>query len=175
MSGHSSSMGHQLRYYLSLNDLLALEENLLALEPTALLHEKSVGPEPRVLKSSNLIEDGNRWHHFYLVRQSDIAGVSTIHVPSQNNWHIDELRSPVIEFNHCVHENNILRPGRLYYISDYYDKSGRLVRKAPDFRRWAKKVLSEAQNTLSYDRPLKAHLGREAASMRENGLLLATF
>lgn len=144
-------MGHQIRFYLSENDKSRFEELLLS-EDAVILHNRSPGPAPRILKSLDLIENGQRWYFFNLARVQDLDAIKIKEVPTQGYWVIEDLPSPVIEFSRCVVAEDAIKQGRLYYTDSDYDRSGLLVTKSPEFREWAKKILSKARRSLKFDK-----------------------
>lgn len=160
-------MGHQINFYLSPRDMLELEKELLSLEETLILHDRSRGPYPRIVDSTDLVEDGDRQHFFNFVRTADLDSVVMKEVKTQGYWNIDDLRSPVIEFTRSNFNGELIRRGRLYYIDVYYDDSGKLVGKTPGFDVWAKKVLSKARRSMEFDKELLAYVGDEANEMRK--------
>jgi hypothetical protein len=142
-------MGKQVNFYLIPDEIAQLEEKLRALkEPFVIIHNRSSNSEPRILSNLNFIEDDHRWLFYYLVRKDDYASILMRNVPEQNYWVIDNLRSPVIEFNSCFYDGSILRRGRLYYIESYYGIDDELVAKPEPFRKWAKSVLSLTKKNL---------------------------
>lgn len=168
-------MGHQINFYLSPKDVLELEKRLLSVEKTLILHSRSRGPYPRIVDSTDLVEDGHQQNFFNLVRIADLDSVVTKEIKNQGYWSIDELRSPVIEFTRSNFDGALIRRGRLYYIDVYYDDSGKLVGKTLGFDVWAKKVLSKARRSLEYDKELLAYIGAEANEMRKNSIKFAQF
>lgn len=168
-------MGHQVRFYLSSSDMIKLEKELMSLEPTIILHRRSRGPFPRVVDSTDLVEDGQRQYFFYFVRTIDLDSVVTKEVKTQGYWVIVENFSPVVEVICSGFDGELLRPGRLYYNDAYYNEAGKAVGKTPGFDVWAKKVLSRARRLLKYDKELFAYVGAEANEMRKNGIKFAPF
>ncbi len=99
--------------------------------------------------STTAVEEGGQpWLFFYLVRPEELPDVVTRHVPAQNYWTIDVIRSPVIELNRSFFDGQILRRGRLYYTDSFYDEHDALAYKSEPFRAWAKSVVARVKRTL---------------------------
>lgn len=145
-------MGHQVNFYLDPVDTASLEQALRTLGPLHVLHSRSPGPQPKILDSVTLEENGKPWLFFCLVRPEDMAAVVTAPVPAQGYWTIDELRSPVVELTRCFFDGATLRRGRLYYVDGYYNANGVWEEKSEAFRTWAKRALSRVRRLLKrYD------------------------
>lgn len=168
-------MGYQIRFYLSDSDTARLEELLLLPEPVAILVDRTPGPSPRILESTDLLKKGHRWYFFYLARKAELDSLRMKEVPTQGYWVVEEMLSPVIEFSRCVVTDDVIKEGRLYYTDSDYDRSGNLIVKSPEFREWAKKLLSAVRRSLKYDKELFAYVGKEAAEMRKAGVEFRQF
>ncbi len=57
----------------------------------------------------------------YLVRREDIEKVRLREIPAQGCWAVDEVRSPVVEFDGGFSDNDKILRGRLYFTAGYYD------------------------------------------------------
>ena len=68
----------------------------------------------------------------YLVRRGDLAKVHTSPVVSRNEWSIDVVRSPGVEFMACFFDGTVLRRGRVYAVTTYYDETNALRSKEPE-------------------------------------------
>lgn len=139
--------------------MMELEKHIMSLEPTMTLHYRSRGPYPRVVDSTDLVENGERQYSFYFVRAKDLDSVITEEIKTQGYWSIDQMFSPVVEYLRSGFDGKMIRPGRLYYNDSYYDESGKLVGKTPGFDIWAKKLLSTARILFKYDKKLFAYVG----------------
>lgn len=168
-------MGHQIRFYLSDNDTAKLEELWPSPEPVTILVDRTPGPSPGILESTDLIKDGHRWYFFYLMRRSDLSSLRMKEIPTQGYWVIEDTLSPVIEFSRCVVTDDVIKEGRLYYTDSDYDRSGVLRIKSVEFRTWAKKIFSAVRRSLKYDKELYAYVGKEASEMRKSGVDLRQF
>lgn len=141
-------MGRQIYFYLEPRDLVPFERALLEPGDTSILHHRSPNPEPRVVDSLVLEEGGQPWLFFSLVRTEDMPAIVMRHVPAQQHWTIDVLRSPVVEFSRGRFDGSALHRGRLYYVDSFYDEHGRSVTKGEPFRTWAKALFGRAKRPL---------------------------
>lgn len=168
-------MGYQIRFFLSPKDVIGLEDRLRNDESTIILHSRSRGPFPRSVASTDNTEDGQNWLFYSLVRECDLEAVINKEVPTQGCWTIDQLRSPVTEFSRSFFDGKIIRQGRLFSNTSYYDDNGALVGKTEGFEGWAKGILAKARRFLNYDKELQAYLGADAAQLRKEGIQLVQF
>jgi hypothetical protein len=155
-------MAHQVNFYAAPEDIAQIEAEVRQIEPIEFLHSRSQAAGPRVVSSLDLREDGTPWLFFYLVRESDLAAVVTNRVPAQGYWTVDVFRSPVVEFNRCYFDGNILRRGRVYYVDGFYRSDEIWVEKSEYFRRWAKSVFKITKRCLK--RHGTDYIGQEAWS-----------
>jgi hypothetical protein len=149
--------------------------DLLPDDEHVILKNRSRGPFPNCVPSTDLVENGNRWCFFYFARRADLDLIVTREVPTQGYWTVYELFSPVIEFGLGRFDGEVLRSGRLYYIDSYYDEKKTLVSKLADFIRWSKQLFSKARRQLTFDKGLHAYLGKEAVQMRNSGIQFKQF
>jgi hypothetical protein len=68
-----------------------------------------------------------------LIRKTDLANVITSHVASRNEWSVDVTRSLAIEFQCGFFDGTVLRRGRAYAVTAYYDERRELRAKDPAF------------------------------------------
>ena len=165
-------MGHQVNFYVNPSDAIALERSIRALGPLQILHSRSPGPEPRVVDSVDVEENGRPWLFFYFIRPVDLHAVVTRDVPAQGHWTIDALKSPVVEFTRSFFDGAILRRGRLYYVDGFYDASNQWQEKAESFRTWAKAVLAKSKKELNKHQT--DYIGAGAQAWLTSGGKLAT-
>jgi hypothetical protein len=162
-------MGRQINFFLGPNDQIELEARLRKVDELLILHSRSPGPEPHIVDTMNVTHDGKQWLFLYLVRRDDLSAVRTQEVAAQGYWHVDELRSPVVEADRCYYDGKILRRGRLYYVNGYYGAQDQWIEKPEEFKAWAKRLFAVARKTLTFDKKLLAHIGPEAAELRLRG------
>lgn len=166
-------MGHQISFFLSPNDTLEIERELLSIGEGVILHSRSRGPYPRIIDSTDLIEDGHQWLFFCFARSVDLDFLVNEEIRTQGYWSINTIKSPVIEFTRSFFDGRVLKTGRLYCDNFYYDESTNLVRrKSQDFSDWAKRILSKAKRLLTYDKEFHAYLGDEAIELHKVGIEL---
>lgn len=141
-------MGHQFYYFMAREDFLELERRLRAIQPLVILHFRSQGPAPRVVESSDLVENGERWVSFFLARPEDTKDVVVKHVPQQGYWALDFLQSPVIEYGRCGCDGKQLYRTRMYYVDGYWGPDSMWHVQPEGFQKWAKSVFSTTKRML---------------------------
>jgi hypothetical protein len=160
-------MGHQIDFYLLPIDLLEIEQDLHHLTNFSILHSNSITDRPRIIDTTDFMENGTQWLYLYLVRPGDLEHVTTRYVPNQRHWIVDELRSSAIELNRCFFDGKILRRGRLYYVDGFYGEDGQWQDKPEEFKRWAKSILARVKKRLK--RSGNFYLGAEAEKWLASG------
>lgn len=162
-----AQVGKQATFLLLPSDLIALEAEIAHIEPFTVLHSRSKSKEVNELSALDPAKSGEDWLHLFLVRPGDVESVITQHVPAQEYWSVDALRSPVVEFQRCFFDGKALGRGRVYFVESYYDSSGALVPKPEAFRNWAQAVLSVVRRKLHRQGP--DYLGRDAKMWLSSG------
>lgn len=155
-------MGHQVNFYISPTDTVLLERTLRKSFPLVVVHDRSASRAPRVVDSLDVEEDGKPWLYLYLARPDDLDELVMQHVPAQGYWALDVIKSPVIEFNRCFFNDQILRRGRVYYVDGFYGSDKTWVEKSESFRRWARSILSTTKKSLK--RHGSDYIGHDALS-----------
>lgn len=156
-------MGHQLNFYLTDKDTEMVESAIRALEPVAVLHRRSTGPHPRVVDSLRYREDGRDWLFFELARPSDVASLALRHVEGPEYWTVDIRTAPVLEFSRPFYDGTIIRRGRIYFVSSYFDGNGVPILKDEAFVKWGKRVIRRVRGVLS--RQGSFYIGPEAREL----------
>lgn len=131
---------------------------------------KPASPEDSIVADSTIIRAmGREDVRVYLSRRQDLPQIDVRAIPSRNSWSIDELRSPVVEFSRCYFDGQLLRRGRLYVITHYYDENSLLVEKQKSFVNWAKTLISTTKKTMARreDGDFIAPLAKERAEKGE--------
>lgn len=141
-------MGKQVNFFLMQTDIVLLEDKLRNIEPLVVIRNRSNTSIPEKLDSLNFVEDGRQWLSFYILRLDDFEYVHMKYVAAQGYWVVDELRSPVIEFDGCFFNGDVLRRGRIYFNEKYYGENGELIEKPELFRGWANKILVKTRRSL---------------------------
>lgn len=167
-------MGQQVRFYLTLKDLHAIEKCIHKCGEYLVLHSRSPNKKPRIVPSLNFEEYGERWLSFRLVRPDDLAFIRMRHVSEQNYWAIDRLRSPVVEFSSGFFDGVKMRHGRLYFQTRYFGKNDELLIKPDPFVKWARCVLAAVKKALHRHPTRHAYVGPDTMIWVEQkgGILL---
>lgn len=159
-------MSHQVNFYLTPRDTVALEAEMRRLATYVILCSRSATAQPRVLPALDHEEAGQPWLYFHMVLPEDLPLVSTRHVPAQGYWTIDVIKSPTIEINRCFFDGHVLRRGRLYYVDKFHGPGDGLISKSDIFCRWAKSVFSVTKKFLL--RRGTDYIGPDASSWLES-------
>ena len=147
-------MGRQVNFYMLPADLAKFEHILRARGDTFFV--AGCLPSPEVAIHNTLRTD---WLRTYLIRGSDSAQATTIAVPAQGYWHVDALRSPVVEFDRCYYDGTVIGRGRLYFQPGFYadeqwvDKTSEFIRWADSLIRWVRRHYRRDPQTGYYVGP----------------------
>jgi hypothetical protein len=152
-------------------DLRLFEQRLKEKCPVVLLDSRSPGPTPTQLPNLEVAEFGKTRLTVFLVPPDALDSLAFRHVPRQDYWTVDLLRSPAVELSRCFHDGTTLRRGRLFYDGGFYDEAGHWVEKPAFFLAWAKKVFSVARQGLQRDAETLAYVGKDAQARSEEGRL----
>lgn len=154
-------MGKQVSFFMLPSDIDSLEVTFERIEPFIILHSRSNSATPRRLSSINPSIGAEDWLYLYLVRPEDIGRVLLKHVPNQDYWLIDVIRSPVVELQRCFFDGKLLRRGRAFFTEKYYDSNGILIQKTESFKLWAKSVLKAIKKDSNKNG--SDYIGKDAA------------
>jgi hypothetical protein len=161
-------MSHQINFYLTPSDIDSILAKVAMLGKFAVLPSRSPTNTPVILGGMNYECHGEPWLYFYLVRLEDIDSVTLEYVRAQDYWTVDVFSSPVIEFNKCFFNGEILRRGRVYYKSAYYDDDSNLVGRPHEFLLWAKAVFKTMKKNMRRINDVE-YIGEAASSWLESG------
>jgi hypothetical protein len=154
-------MGRQIQIYLATRDIDLFEEALKQ-RGVVFVSRSSADGRVQVLQTcKRRVASGVRTS-CYLARQKDLKSIRVNHISSKVGWVVDDLRSPVIQFDGGFFDGRTLRQGRLFYDTGYYNDSGEWVNKPADFLKWADSILKMAKKLIARDRVLDAYVGSHA-------------
>lgn len=162
-------MGKQIQLYFSPQDVKEFAAKMIADYGAILLSHRL--PENLAEPVDAITRDtGSGLRSLgYLVRREDLEKVRLREIPSQGCWAVDELRSPVIEFDGGFFDQSKILRGRLYFTTTYYEPVGQLVEKDPTFVKWADKVLAAGKRHGERIRALGATVGAHAQTLHIQG------
>jgi hypothetical protein len=138
----------QVNFYLTPDEQPWLDELLGSSGPIRIVMGMSNAFRPQFSSTTVLHSPGDEDLKIHLVREQDIELLHTREVPNQREWFVDVLRSPVVECLRCFTDGKILRRGRLYFIEDYYDDNGRLVKKHAEYLKWARGLIRKVRRGM---------------------------
>lgn len=154
-------MGKQIQLYLVPEDISEFEA-VMQQKGVAILRRYSSESKPEVAGTAVFRTPESTGVDGFLVRREDLEVVASRSVPEQAHWVVDALRSPVIEFSGCNFDGKILKRGRLFYDTGFYETSGLWVDKPQVFQDWAKDVFKFARKIFPKDENLGAYVGSNA-------------
>lgn len=160
-------MGRQITLYLLPSDTSLFEESLKKSLDISFFEYESPSSRPRPVASLGIPSMGESWLIIYLTLPNQAKNIVCEKVPSQGYWTIDSLRSPVVEFSRCYFNGKVLREGRLFYDSGYYDDSGTWVEKPKDFLEWADKLFRITKKVLKKIPNKQEYAGQDALAWLE--------
>ncbi len=77
----------------------------------------------------------------------------------QDFFEIDTLRSPVIEFDRCYYNDRLMRRGRAFFETGFYDSAGDWTSKPTDFNQWGDQFLRWLRRYFIRDEATKFYMG----------------
>jgi len=164
-------MAKQVNFFMHPGDLADFDAWLRAREGTVVLADYSQTSTPQLLPSATCARKDEESLRVFLVRDSDLRNVVSQPIPNQG-FLVDCLRSPVVEFSRCYFNGDLLRSGRLYYDTGYWDEKKRWKAKPEVFWRWADAILRKIRSTYKTKRA-SSYVGPGAAkwAKESNGQL----
>jgi hypothetical protein len=162
-------MGRQVNFYMLPEDLLEFEQMLRSKEDVYFVEYRLQEPKLKTMETLTVQEMGKSWLTCFLVRVCDAENLLYKYVPVQNYWHIDDDRSPAVELWRCYFDGSILRRGRLYFLPDFYDDKGQLVKKPEDFIKWANSLLQWVRKKYKRDPETGFYIGPHAEAWKKGG------
>jgi hypothetical protein len=163
-------MSRQVNFFLTPADQAALMAQFAGVGEFALIDGIAPDRRPQLRSTAENRQMGVERLTIYLVRPQDVDAVVLNDVKGQPYRVVDVMRSPVIEFDRCYQAGNLLRRGRLYFVTGYYDEQT-LAKKDHAFVDWADAFLKKARRSLKKDQFF--HFGAEALKLKEAGAELA--
>lgn len=139
-------------------------------------HLRSLG-EMRILKHSLIEPEIEIVEHLsdlpflfgFLSRPEDLDEISNNLKSAGGAWSIDELESPVIEFDSGYYCEEYLRRGRLYFTRGYYNTNGQWVDKDESFLKWGNILLNWVRRYYEKHPQFSAYMSPRAAEWHKAG------
>jgi hypothetical protein len=133
-------MAKQVSFFMHPDDLADFDAWLRSREGTTVLADYSQTPVPRPLSSVTIGRMGEESLRVFLARDGDLPNVIFQSIPNRG-YVIDVLRSPVVQFSRCYFNGHLLRCGRFYYETGYWDEEKQWKTKSDMFSHWADAIL----------------------------------
>lgn len=138
----------QVNFYLLPEEQRWFEEILFARRELVVVR-RLASPKGIVTTDSTIVKAmGEEVLTVYLSRPTDLQKIITREVPARDEWLVDLTQSPVVEFSRCYFDGQLLRRGRLYVVTHYYDEDSLLVEKSKEFVAWAKSLISTVKKGM---------------------------
>ncbi len=138
----------QVNFYLMPDEQASFDQLLKSAGALRIITGMSSAFRPQLASTTVLHSPGAEDLKVHLVRDQDLELLRADQGPDGKEWFVDVLRSPVIEYWRCFTDGKILRRGRLYFIEDYFNNHGRLVKKDADFLKWARAVIANVRRSM---------------------------
>ncbi|WP_407158944.1 hypothetical protein [Bradyrhizobium sp. STM 3557] len=161
----------QINFFLTAEDQATLLARLMdRLGPFLFISRRSENDAPQQLDTAAVKKMGSEPLTIYLLRQKDLGQVRFEPFTEQQCYVVDSLLSPVIEFSRCYHSDGLLRRGRMYVVSSYYDRDGVPVSKDRDFLDWAAAMIAAARKIVQRRVPPSMfYCGQNAFELSQQG------
>ena len=162
-------MGRQINFYMSREDQFEIDAVMHAKMPElVVLRHRTTKPELQLVNGT--LDNTLEVKVMYLALKSQIEEVVFKNESSQDWYHIDQLRSPVIEYSRSTMppndpRGNVLRRGRLYYQPSHFDESDALVHKNPEFLKSAQKIFGLFKRNLTLVKDSGLYFGEGALKL----------
>ena len=161
--------GRQINVYLTPEDSDLLEKHIRSLVDFIAFEWCASDSSVQRLLNTGIPKMGKSWLTIGLTRPEDIGNLVLRPMENRESSSVDILRSPAIEFTRCFFDGKVLRRGRLYYISEYYEQA-RAVRKSDRFISWAGEVFKGSKSMLIRDSNLESYVGPHAKQLLGEGV-----
>lgn len=161
-------MGKEIRFYLAPEDLVDMDRQLKQKVHFIVIADRSSNANPILAELVFPCDQNvkpNLWIH--LARHEDFENIVLRYVPAQSYWVVDVLRSPVIEFSRSFFDGVIMRQGRMFFDTGYYDADGKWVEKPEAFLTWAANMFKSTKKVLKRDPVLDAYVGPHAKAWQQ--------
>jgi hypothetical protein len=92
----------------------------------------------------SLMANEKEWEKVYLTKKSFLENIVIKKIEEQN-YLFDEEKSNVLEFDRPQPDpfTHLMKGSRFYYITSYFDSTGKKKDKDPEFVAWADKLVKE--------------------------------
>jgi hypothetical protein len=158
----------QINFFLTALDQNTLLEDIRSGGDFLVINAVTQGGVPDILEGPEIIQMGYEHLKVFLAQPDELNSIRFNSISNRDFKTVDVVRSPVIELARCFHIGNIIRRGRLYVVTSYYEQ-GSLRKKNNEFIRWAGRVLTKARKSLIKDHASSTYFGREALQLKTQG------
>ena len=127
---------------IELNDLFSNDGELIFCK------SRSEQAKPKILDSSVIKKMGGEPLKILLVRKADLDLLKFRYLKIRNEFVIDTIDSPVVEYSRCFLCDEFIRRGRMYFLKSFYDDAENMVTKNDCFLSWADALLNTTKAEL---------------------------
>jgi hypothetical protein len=113
-------------------------------------------------------------YNIYLLDESRLSDIKFLSAKERGIYYVDQLRSPAVQFSRCYCKDNIIRRGRFYFVTGYFD-GDTLVKKDKEFISLGNSILKVTKNYLHLDKSTGDYYGGEALDLKSLGKTIFTF
>ena len=176
-------MGRQVNYYLTPNDMKEAEQRIRSCTKILFFQDFTISREPVLLESLHINTMEKENLRVFAVHPSDVGKIIFKYIETQHYYTVDLLCSPVLEVTRCYFHNGILRRGRMFADTWYYENNIKIT-KDENFVNWVKAVykalkrgLKQGAEVLQNGRQLtedRSIVGTEAERLRLMGACVFT-
>lgn len=164
-------MSKQLYLYALPTDIDRIMSELRETLSVVLISPRSSHPEPTWIDSplinNSLLESWDSKSIDCCLIPNGLAEIRFEHYKDQALWHVSE-DSESISASGCDFDGKILVRGRFYCRTDVL-KVGEIVRKSPEFIRWAESVFRLLKRNLQWSRELGTYVAADALAWERQG------
>lgn len=157
----------QVNFYLTPNDQKLLMSKINEVVSYVVASEITRNRNIKFLNDTNITRMGEERLRICLTRPEDVDKIVLKHIEKQGYSIIDDIRSPVIQFSRCYYKDGLLRRGRFYFISGYYNDDREFYLKEDSFIKWADMILKLTRKVLTKDGNSIEYYGKEALKLKE--------
>ena len=128
-----------------LENFLKKNETLFIKQPTL---QKKITFSPTI----QIEEMGEEWLVCFLTQKEYVNDIYSKFIENKKYFLVDEITSPVLEFNRCFFDGSILNRGRIYFVKEFYDSENNLIKKDKNFIDFCNKVIRYIRNNFIKDK-----------------------
>lgn len=155
-------MGRQVNFFMHPDDLKEFQREFLENSSILSINSRSKSSVPEILETTQMSGENGSWLQIFLVQKENFSEVKMQYIKDQNYWMVDDSISPVIEFDRCYFDEKILRRGRIYFQTGFYDMKEKWKERSEEFIKWADSLLRWIRKKYKRDARSGFYIGHYA-------------